>query len=137
MKEKKYKPIRSERKLHMVHDPWGSNGRPSQQEDITHFLSASGGLESEIIERQIAFDCGCLNRPSGGFCRKCVLEGFRGLICESCFAHCHCGQPICRSHSGFIIFSNGIESRLCGPCIRIERKRLRRMVCYFSLYPFF
>ncbi len=75
------KPIRNERNLQVVHEPWGFEARSFQQEDVSHFVSDAGGLESHLLSRQVAFDCGCLDKPRGGFCADCVSEGARGLIC--------------------------------------------------------
>ena len=119
------KLIRSEQMRSVVHDPWGVGNRLSHQNDIAHFLSDSGELISCRVERQVAYDCGCVGNPPGGFCVDCVFDGARGLMCRSCLSHCHCGRPICRSHSGFICFEDGTEIQLCGPCFKSERKRLR------------
>lgn len=120
---REFKPIRSERKRRMLHDPWGSGSTPSQQEDVTHFLSPSGGLESEIIERVVAYDCGCVNKAPGGFCVDCVYEGHKRLQCIDCYINCRCGRPVCKSHSGSVCFPDGFELKLCGQCFEVAAKR--------------
>ena len=121
------KPIRGERKQSVIHDSWGVGSKLSHQNNVSHLLSDSGELISCHVERQVAYDCGCVGNPPGGFCVDCVFDGARGLICASCFIHCRCGRPICRGHSGFIYSEDGAEIRLCGPCYEVEKKRLRIM----------
>ena len=134
------KPIRGERKLHVIHEPWGSKGHSSQQEDVAHFVSDSGGLESHHLSRQMAFDCGCLNKSSGGFCIDCVSQGARGLTCASCFGHCQaggCGRPTCRRHSVLIDGVGGKAFRLCRPCYEAaKRKQIARGIVRLILSPF-
>ncbi len=134
------KPIRGERKLEFLHEPWEFKERPVQQEDVAHFVSDAGGLESHTVSRQAAFDCGCLDKPKGGFCIDCVSEGRRGLTCASCFDHCQgrgCGRPICRRHSICIDSAGGKDFRLCHPCYgAARRKQLSRGIVRAILSPF-
>lgn len=118
------KPIRSEKKQSLVCDPWGFGEKIASQVEVFHFLSDAGEIISYHTERQVAFDCGCLGKPVGGYCIECMSEGFRGLICSECFSHCRCGRPICQSHSGFISFGGCEGLRLCGLCYRNEMRRL-------------
>ena len=136
MGNQKSKAIRGEKKLYVIHDPWSSKGTSFKQEDTSHYLSDSGSLESYTVENYVAFDCGCLDTPPGGFCVECVSSGFRGLYCNLCFGHCRCGRPICQSHSGFIYFSDGRELRLCGPCYQLEIRDLRLRQIIRRFLPF-
>lgn len=133
------KPIRNERNLQVIHEPWGFKARSFQEEDISHLVSDEGGLESHHLSRQVAFDCGCLDKPRGGFCADCVSEGARGLICASCFAHClsgGCGRPICLRHS-FYMYEGDQEFRLCFPCAEaVRRKQITQGIIRFVLSPF-
>lgn len=133
------KPIRGERKLQVIHEPWGSKGQASQQEDVAHFVSDSGGLESHHLSRQMALDCGCLKSPAG-FCIDCVSQGARGLTCESCFGHCQaggCGRPVCRRHSVAVDGAEGKTLRLCRPCYEAaKRKQIARGIVRSILSPF-
>lgn len=125
MERKTVKPIRGEKKQFIVHDPWGFGERISQQSDVQHFLSDSGELISQHVERQIAADCGCVNQPAGGICADCLSEGMSGLTCISCFHHCRCGKPICKSHTGVIAFEDSEEIKLCGQCFSSETRKIR------------
>ena len=132
MKKRKVRSIRGEQKFRIIHNPWGYSGRVSEQEEVIHFLSDSGGLETHSVQRQIAFDCGCLNSPLGGFCVYCVTQGGGGMICLSCFDHCRCGRPICDGHAVFVCFEDGKEFRLCRPCFdAATRKSLFENIIYF------
>ena len=133
------KPIRQERTLEILHEPWATEARPFREEDVFHFVNDAGGLESRTLSRQVAYDCGCLDKPRGGFCADCVSEGARGLVCSSCFSHCEgggCGQPVCPRHS-LPTRVDGRQVRLCISCHQAaRRKQITRGIVRTLLSPF-
>ena len=117
-------PIRKTRTIHVVQEPWGLGESVAGLEEVVHALTETGELTSNTVERQTAFDCGCLNNPVAGVCVDCLAEGFRGLTCAACFGHCICGRPICQSHSGYMWYEGQEPIRLCRSCFEAERRHL-------------
>ena len=132
---RKMKPIRREIKQFIVHDAWGVGQRISQQSDVQHFLSETGELVSHHVDQQVSFDCGCLNQNPAGHCIDCIAGGTSGLTCISCFHHCRCGKPICKSHTGVIAFEGCEEIQLCGQCFRAEMRKIRLWKIKNFLFP--
>jgi len=111
----KFKKIRGEGEVHVIHDPWTFNETPVGWDETSHVINGDS-LDSCVVKREVSFDCGCLNTLPGGFCAVCVSKGRRGLTCKDCFGHCRCGKPICNGHAVLICFDDGRQFRLCRQC---------------------
>ncbi len=114
------KPIRSESRTRVAHEPWQQDcEHPTDQEETQHALTDDGAIASHSQVHRRACVCGCL-KPGGGFCAVC-----RGLVCIDCFGLCQqCRMPLCGRHSVFLPQEHG-NTRLCSCCAATLRRRQR------------
>lgn len=115
------KPLRSEVKTQIAHEPWQQDRQhATDQDQVSHALTDDGAIASQSQIHRQACICGCLKAP-GGFCAVC-----RGLVCVVCFGLCdHCRMPLCGRHSVFAQCQEDGFVRLCQSCARSQRARRR------------
>lgn len=129
------RPIRSERRVEVVHDPWHGAPRMIASSSVDHALTDQGAVVSTHQSSRAALACGCVGQPPGGYCGVCTNPS--APVCARCFRFCVlCLKPLCPRHSVVITPANPAHV-LCSECAQ-ARARHRAVVGVFRwiLSPF-